>query len=58
MNLSIYDFDKIGVSEFISKLHNDTEVVADVIVGKSVHFIVNLLTSLAIGVTLFSLSGN
>ncbi|WP_348623744.1 ABC transporter ATP-binding protein [Paenibacillus peoriae] len=53
MNLSIYDFDKIGVSEFISKLHNDTEIVADVIVGKSVHFIVNLLTSLAIGVTLF-----
>ncbi|MCP3794901.1 ABC transporter ATP-binding protein [Paenibacillus sp. CH40] len=53
MNLSIYDFDKIGVSEFISKLHNDTEVVADVIVGKSVHFIVNLLTSLAIGITLF-----
>ncbi|EJO5348234.1 ABC transporter ATP-binding protein [Clostridium botulinum] len=56
LNLSMKDFDKMNIGEFISRIHNDSATIANVLTNQIVTSFVDILTAITIGIAVFVIS--
>lgn len=56
LNLSMTTFNKMNVGDFISRINNDSQIIANVITNQIVGSIVDILKVIFIGITVFIIS--
>jgi len=56
MNLSIAVFDKLGVGTLISRLHEDTSVIANIITNQLINTLIDIIKIIVIGIVVFAIN--
>lgn len=56
INLPVSDFDKMGSGTFMSRLHEDTAAITNIITGQLLNTIIDVLKVISIGILVFAIS--